>query len=70
VIPLRGCGQVRLADVTRDISFGDVIYVAPNDAHQFRCDRGSSEPLGFLCIVDAQRDAAVLCSEETDTPML
>jgi quercetin dioxygenase-like cupin family protein len=55
VIVLRGQGHVRLGDTTQELSFGDTVYVAPNEPHQFR-NPSTSEPFGFLCIVDAQRD--------------
>ena len=54
VIPLRGRGEVLLGDDWQPISFGDVIYVAANDVHQFRAV--ADEPFGFLCVVDAKRD--------------
>lgn len=55
VFVLRGEGQVVLGRETRKVSFGDVVYVAPEDPHQFRNDDGP-EPFGFLCIVNAERD--------------
>lgn len=54
VIPIRGGGRVRLGDDWFEIGFGDVVYVAPGEPHQFR-SRGD-EPFGFLCIVAAERD--------------
>ena len=54
VIVLRGRGQVQLGDSVHDIGFGDVVYVASHEPHQFR--NQSAEPFGFVCIVDAQRD--------------
>ena len=41
------------------VGFGDVIYVAPDDPHQFRNPQNSTEPFGFLCIVNAERDRPV-----------
>ncbi|MDX1630719.1 MAG: cupin domain-containing protein [Thermoanaerobaculia bacterium] len=55
VFVLRGEGQVQLGRETRKLSFGDLVYVAPEDPHQFRNDDGV-EPFGFLCIVNADRD--------------
>lgn len=55
VVVLRGRGQAVLGAQVHDVGFGDVIYVAPDDPHQFRND-GGAEPFGFLCIVDAERD--------------
>jgi len=54
VIALRGEGEVRLGDRWQPIGFGDVVFVAPNDPHQFRTT--GDEPLGFVCIVNAERD--------------
>lgn len=54
VIPIRGRGVARLGDRDVPIGFGDVVYIAPNDVHQFL--NRSGEPFGFLCIVPASRD--------------
>ena len=59
VVVLRGQGEVRLGDAVHAVSFGDVVYVAPDEPHQFR-NPSASEPLGFLCVVDAQRDAPTI----------
>jgi quercetin dioxygenase-like cupin family protein len=59
VVVLRGHGQVRLGDVVHDLGFGDTVYVAPREAHQFR-NASATEPFGFLCVVDAQRDRPVV----------
>jgi ribulose-bisphosphate carboxylase large chain len=58
VVVLRGRGEVRLGDDTHTITFGDTVYVAPNEVHQLR-NPSASEPFGFLCMVDARRDAPV-----------
>lgn len=55
IFVVRGRGQVLLGCETRQVGFGDVVYVAPDDPHQFRNDEGE-EPFGFLCIVNAERD--------------
>jgi ribulose-bisphosphate carboxylase large chain len=57
VMVLRGRGEVRLGGEVHQLSFGDVVYVAPQEVHQFR--NACEEPLGFLCIVDARRDTPV-----------
>jgi quercetin dioxygenase-like cupin family protein len=59
VIVLRGQGEVQLGERVQPISYGDLIYVAPNERHQFR-NPSQSEPLGFLCVVDAVRDRPVV----------
>jgi quercetin dioxygenase-like cupin family protein len=56
VVIVRGRGEVRLGDEVRDVSFGDAVYVAPYEPHQFRCV--GQEPLGFLCVVPARRSDA------------
>ncbi|MGD8700211.1 MAG: cupin domain-containing protein [Gemmatimonadales bacterium] len=57
VIALRGEGEVRLGGEWLPLRFGDVVFVASNDPHQFRAL--GDEPFGFLCIVDAERDRPV-----------
>jgi quercetin dioxygenase-like cupin family protein len=59
VIVLRGQGAVQLGGQLHAIGFGDVVYVAPRERHQFR-NPSPNEPLGFLCIVDAERDRPVV----------
>lgn len=54
VIPLRGRGVALLGGRRVEVGFGDVVYIAPNDPHQFR--NPTDEPFGFLCIVPARRD--------------
>jgi quercetin dioxygenase-like cupin family protein len=57
VVVLRGTGSVRLGDRTEAVRPFDVVYVAPDEVHRFQADRG--ERLGFLCVVDADRDRPV-----------
>jgi quercetin dioxygenase-like cupin family protein len=59
VVVLRGRGRVRFGGTEHDLGYGDTVYVAPQEPHQFR-NRSADEPFGFLCIVDAQRDRPVL----------
>jgi len=54
VIIIRGKGEVILDDEVHEIGLHDVVYVSPGSAHQFQA--GSDSPLGFLCIVDRDRD--------------
>jgi len=56
VIPQRGRGEVQFGCYVYHVGFGDVVYVAPNDPHQFRNPDDATEPFGFLCIVNAERD--------------
>ena len=57
VIVLRGRGTVRLGDETHEIAPFDAVYVAPRAVHQFRAT--GTEPLGFLCVVERDRDKPV-----------
>jgi hypothetical protein len=43
---------------TGGFGYGDVIYIAPWEVHQF-CNPDGPEPLGFLCMVPAERDRPV-----------
>jgi quercetin dioxygenase-like cupin family protein len=61
VVVLRGRGEVQLGEQVHELGFGDAVYVAPHEVHQFR-NPSATEPFGFLCIVDAQRDPPVPCS--------
>ena len=56
VMPLRGMGEAHIGGDVHPVGPGDVIYVAPGDPHQFRARKGSAEPFGFLCVVNAERD--------------
>ena len=62
VVVLRGRGEVRLGPQQHELAFGDTVYVAPHEVHRFR-NPSPAEPFGFLCIVDAERDAPVLYQE-------
>lgn len=57
VIPIRGRGIAQFGCYIYEVGFGDVVYVAPNDPHQFRNPEEHGEPFGFLCLVNAERDA-------------
>ena len=58
VVVLRGQGEVRLGEAVHALVFGDAVYVAPHEVHQLR-NPSASEPFGFLCLVDAERDRPV-----------
>ena len=49
VFVLDGSGTIAEGDRIHPISSGDVIYVAPDDIHQFR--NTGETPLRFLCLV-------------------
>lgn len=61
VVVMTGRGTVRLGDERHEVEPFDVVYVAPGDVHRFEASRG--EPLGFLCVVDAERDRPVPVEE-------
>jgi mannose-6-phosphate isomerase-like protein (cupin superfamily) len=61
VVVIRGSGSLADAGECVGIRPFDCVYVAPDDVHQFRADRG--EPLGFLCVVDRDRDRPILVSK-------
>ena len=48
VVVLRGKGRVLLGKQKHDIGFGDAIYIAPLEEHQF--ENTGNEPLGFICV--------------------
>jgi len=54
VVILRGSGEAILQDRVQPIGLHDRVYVAPHTFHQFHAS--GTEPLGFLCIVDRERD--------------
>jgi len=60
VIPIRGRGEAQFGCYIYQVGLGDVVYVAPNDPHQFRTPEDATEPFGFLCIVNAERDTPQL----------
>lgn len=57
VVVMRGQGHAIVGERRLELKFGDVLYVAPNEIHQF--SNGKEEPFGFLCIVNADRDRPV-----------
>jgi mannose-6-phosphate isomerase-like protein (cupin superfamily) len=62
VLILRGRGHCLVGDEVRSIETRDLITVPAMTWHQFRATR--SEPLGFLCMVNATRDKPELPSAE------
>jgi len=38
-----------LGEKETEISFGDVVYVPPNEIHQFK--NAGDEPFGFICVI-------------------
>lgn len=54
VVIIRGQGQIILEDAVHHVRAPDCVYIAPHAFHQFHAT--GDEPLGFLCVVDRQRD--------------
>ena len=57
VVVLTGRGEVQLGGERHSLAPFDAVYVAPGDSHQFLA--AADQPLGFLCVVDRQRDRPV-----------
>jgi mannose-6-phosphate isomerase-like protein (cupin superfamily) len=65
VMVIRGSGRVVLGSEVHPIGPFDCVYIAPATIHQFQATGG--EPLGFVCIVDRERDRPELVrAEEAD----
>jgi quercetin dioxygenase-like cupin family protein len=54
VLILRGHGHCLIGSEVRAIAPNDLVYIPSMTWHQFRATAG--EPLGFLCMVNAERD--------------
>lgn len=54
VVCVRGQGHAIVGDEVHELDTYDHLYVPPRMPHQFVNE--GSEPFGFVCIVDAQRD--------------
>ena len=54
VLILRGSGHCLVGDEVKSLRLNDLVTIAPMTWHQFRASKG--EPLGFLCMVNAERD--------------
>jgi len=62
VLILRGRGHCLVGGEVKPIDTRDLVTVPPMTWHQFRATQG--EPLGFLCMVNAERDKPQLPSAE------
>lgn len=49
VLILHGRARVRLGDAFFEVGPRDLVYISPNDTHQFHTL--GDEPLGFLCVI-------------------
>lgn len=56
ILILRGAGTAQSEQGERTFKAGDVIWVPPNEMHQFR--NTGSEPLEFICLIPAPMDCA------------
>ena len=54
VMVLRGTGTALVGETVFPVGTFDLVTVPPATWHQFRASTGA--PLGFLCMVDAERD--------------
>ena len=54
VLILRGSGHCLVDNEVKSLGTHDLVTVPPMAWHQFRASKG--EPLGFLCMVNAERD--------------
>jgi quercetin dioxygenase-like cupin family protein len=61
VVVLRGRGRVLVGNTIARIVPFDLVSVPPMTWHQLRADE--DEPLGFLCLVDVERDRPQLPTE-------
>jgi quercetin dioxygenase-like cupin family protein len=61
VMILRGHGQCMVGEDVREVKPLDLVTIPGWTWHQFRATAG--EPLGFLCMVNRQRDRPVLPTE-------
>jgi mannose-6-phosphate isomerase-like protein (cupin superfamily) len=50
----RGCGHCLVGSQIKAIGMGDLVFIPAMTWHQFRADSG--DVLGFLCLVNADRD--------------
>jgi len=62
VLILRGRGHCLVGDEVKPVELRDLITVPAMTWHQFRAT--ASEPLGFLCMVNAGRDKPQVPSAE------
>jgi mannose-6-phosphate isomerase-like protein (cupin superfamily) len=62
VLILRGSGHCMVGAEIKSLGTRDLVTVPPMTWHQFRATKG--EPLGFLCMVNAERDKPQLPSAD------
>ena len=54
VVIIRGSGRVLIGDEVSEIEENDIVQIPPLTWHQFRAT--NEEELGFLCVVNCERD--------------
>lgn len=62
IIVLRGTGDVVVGSEVFRVAPFDIVYVPPDTPHQFV--NAGGDPFGFLCPVDAERDAPQPLSDD------
>jgi quercetin dioxygenase-like cupin family protein len=62
VLILRGAGHCLIGNAVRPVNQYDLVSIPAWTWHQFRATQGT--PLGFLCMVNAQRDKPQLPNEQ------
>ena len=62
VLILRGSGHCLVGDEVKSLETRDLVTVPPMTWHQFRATKG--EPLGCLCMVNAERDKPQLPTDD------
>ena len=67
VMVIRGRGRCLVGEAAWDIGPNDLVAVPPLAWHQFRA--ADDEPLGFLCLVNRDRDRPQLPPEEIRGPL-
>ena len=67
VMILRGHGKCLLGDIVRDVRPHDLITIPAWTWHQFRATAG--EPMGFLCMVNHDRDRPQLPTDHERAEM-
>ena len=61
VMVIRGRGRCLVGDTAHELAVNDLVSVPPMTWHQFHA--APDEPLGFLCLVNRERDRPQLPSE-------
>lgn len=62
VMIFRGHGQCLLGDEVKNVKEGDFFVIPSHMVHQFRANDGA--PIGFLCLVNENRDKVQLPTEQ------